>query len=65
MSAEVERLFSSAKRLLTADRNRLLPDTIETLELLRYWYRRGVIDDKLGKLEAVETAMTEGVSDDF
>lgn len=55
MSAEVERLFSSAKRLLTADRNRLNPNTIETLELLRYWYQRGIIDDEhIGRLEAFE-----------
>ena len=37
MSAEVERVFSSAKRLVTADRNRLQDNTIEVLQLLKYW----------------------------
>jgi hypothetical protein len=34
MSAEIERVFSDAKRLITPDRNRLLDSTIECLELL-------------------------------
>jgi hypothetical protein len=38
MSAEVERLFSSAKRLITPDRNRLTDETIEMLQLLKYWW---------------------------
>jgi hypothetical protein len=42
MSAEVERVFSSAKRTITADRNRLNDETIELLELLRYWWTRGI-----------------------
>jgi len=36
MSAEVERIFSSAKRLVTPDRNRLNDETMEVLELLKY-----------------------------
>ena len=36
MSAEVERVFSSVKRLVTADRNRLQDTTIEMLALLKY-----------------------------
>jgi hypothetical protein len=36
MSVEVERVFSSAKRLVTPDRNRLTDETIEMLELLKY-----------------------------
>jgi hypothetical protein len=37
ISAEVEREFSDAKRMLTPDRNRLNDQTIEYLERLRYW----------------------------
>jgi hypothetical protein len=43
MSAEVERVFSSAKRLVTADRNRLSDESIEVLELLKYWWDHEVI----------------------
>lgn len=42
MSAEVERVFSSAKRTISADRHRLNDDTIEYLELLKYWWSRGL-----------------------
>lgn len=38
MSAEVERIFSSAKRLLAPDRHRLTPETLEIFELLRNWW---------------------------
>ena len=37
-SAECERVFSSAKLLITASRNRLLPDIIEANECLRSWF---------------------------
>ena len=40
MSAEVERVFSSAKRTISADRHRLNDNTIECLELLKYWWSR-------------------------
>jgi hypothetical protein len=43
MSAEVERVFSSAKRLIGPDRMRLNDDTIEYLELLKYWWSKGII----------------------
>ena len=42
-SAEVERVFSSAKQLLTPRRNRMKEDTIEMLELMKYWWQRGII----------------------
>jgi hAT family C-terminal dimerisation region len=35
MSAEVERVFSQAKRLITTDRNRMNDETIEVLQLLK------------------------------
>jgi hypothetical protein len=37
MSAELERVFSQAKRFITDDRNRLLPETFEALMLLKHW----------------------------
>jgi hypothetical protein len=43
MSAEIERVFSSTKRLVTPDRNRLNVDTIEELQLLKYWLDHGLI----------------------
>ena len=42
-SAEVERVFSSAKQLLKLRRNRMREDTIEMLELMKYWWQRGII----------------------
>lgn len=38
MSAECERVFSSAKYLITDSRNRLNPDTIEASECLKHWF---------------------------
>lgn len=38
MSAECERVFSSAKHLLIDARNRLLPDIIEANECLKSWF---------------------------
>jgi len=40
MSAEDERVFSSAGKLITADKNRLEIDTIEAIEVLRHAHRR-------------------------
>ena len=37
MSAEVERVFSAAKSLITRDRDRLTAKEIEVLVLLKYW----------------------------
>jgi hypothetical protein len=38
MSAECERVFSSAKHLITDARNRLDPDIIEANECLKHWF---------------------------
>jgi len=38
MSSECERVFSSAKHLLTDARNRLSPDIIEANECLKHWF---------------------------
>ena len=43
MSAELERVFSQAKRTITSDRNALDDHTIEILELMRYWWKRNII----------------------
>jgi hAT family C-terminal dimerisation region len=42
MSAEVERVFSSAKRLTPPDRNRLNDEIMEVMQLLKYWWKNGV-----------------------
>jgi hypothetical protein len=39
-SAECERVFSSAKLLITAARNHLHPDIIEANECLRAWFEK-------------------------
>ena len=49
MSTEVERVFSSAKRLVTPNRNRLNDETIEILQLLKYWWDQEVIAQAMTK----------------
>jgi hypothetical protein len=49
MSAEVERVFCSARRLVTADRNRLQDTTIEMLALLKYWWSNGILEQEGGR----------------
>jgi hypothetical protein len=46
MLAEVKRVFSSAKLLLTPQRNSLSDKRIEYLELLRYWWRNNLISQR-------------------
>ena len=51
MSAECERIFSSASRLITAGRNKLSDEMIEVNECLRAWYQQNLapgltIDDE-------------------
>lgn len=43
MSAEVERVFSSAKQLLTPGRNRTNSDSLDKYELLRNWWLHDLI----------------------
>jgi hypothetical protein len=54
MSAEIERVFSSTKRLISADRNHLNPETIENLSLLKYWYQHGIVRERSVALEAAK-----------
>jgi len=42
MSAELERVFSQAKRSITSDRNRQLAATFEAQHCLRDWLRKGL-----------------------
>ena len=43
MSAECERVFSSCKKLITPERNRLAEDIIEASECLKNWWDIGLI----------------------
>ena len=47
MSAECERVFSSAKLLISQRRNRLTADMIEACECLRAWIIAGMKDGGL------------------
>ena len=49
MSAELERVFSSAKLTTTPLWNALSDKTMEVLELLRYWYTRNIISQPRGR----------------
>ena len=42
-SCECERAFSSAKRLITPDRNALDDDLIEAVECLKAWWDNGLV----------------------
>ena len=46
MSAECERVFSSAKKLITPERNRLNEQIIEASECLKNWWDRGLIQQQ-------------------
>jgi hypothetical protein len=43
MSAECERVFSSAGKMITPERNRLGDDIVETGECLKAWWNSGMI----------------------
>jgi hypothetical protein len=49
MSAEVERLFSQCKRIITDDRHSLEPDSIEALECVKSLYRRWLDHTQRGR----------------
>ena len=44
MSAECERVFSSTKKLITPEWNRLTDNIIEASECLKNWWDRGLIE---------------------
>jgi hypothetical protein len=43
MSAECERVFSSAKKMITPDRNGLNSDIVEACECLKYWWDNSLV----------------------
>ena len=57
MSAEVERVFSSAKRLLTPDRNRMNEDSIKETQLLKHWWSNELILKQLKQEGRVSTPL--------
>jgi len=46
MSAECERVFSSTKKLILLERNRLIEDIIEASECLKNWWDYGLINQQ-------------------
>jgi hypothetical protein len=67
MSDDCERLFSSAKLLITDRRSCLKTDIIEANECLRAWYgkpRKGTFDDKAIGVEEGEQRDKSGEGDD-
>ena len=63
MSAECERVFSSAKHLLTDARNRLNPDIIEANECLKYWFGKPAKEEVDQEDEASEKAAEEAAEE--
>lgn len=48
MSTELERVFSQAKLTISPIRSSLSSETIETLELMRYWWSNNIISQRRG-----------------
>jgi hypothetical protein len=48
MSVRCERAFSSAKKLITPERNQLGEDIIEACECLKGWWRNSLIEQQFG-----------------
>ena len=46
MSTEWERVFSSAKKLLTPEKNQLAEDIIEACECLKAWWKKELIQQQ-------------------
>jgi hypothetical protein len=57
MSAECERVFSSAKHLITDARNRLYPDIVEANECLKHWYGKPEEEEADQEADASEEAV--------
>jgi hypothetical protein len=66
-SCDCERCFSSARRTITDDRNRLSGSTIEALRLQKNWLRRGVVNSHITGLAKQVAGLTKmstfGLSD--
>jgi hypothetical protein len=63
MSAECERVFSSAKHLLTDTRNHLNPDIIEANECLRHWFGKPEEDEADQGAEESKEATTKAMEE--
>jgi hypothetical protein len=48
MSTECERVFSSAKKLITPERNQLGEDIIEACECLKGWGKNSLVEQQFG-----------------
>ena len=57
MSAEVERCFSQARRLVTFNRNRLTSENMEILLCHKHWLDSGILDQ--GSASASVSARAE------
>ena len=60
MSIESERVFSSTKHMISAERAALQPATIDALECVKHWMRAGIYTDiELTAIMALLTATEE------
>jgi len=59
--AEVERVFSSARRLVTDDRNKLQDTTIEMLVQLKYWWSNEILVQEGGGRQTNNTDSKEDI----
>ena len=48
MSVEYKRVFSSAKKLITPERNHLGEDIVEACECLKAWWKNSLIEQQFG-----------------
>ena len=60
MSAQCERAFSVAGKMVTPLRNRLDAETIELCQVLRSWYRAGILDGQDGDGEVWAVPLSSG-----
>ena len=63
MSAELERVFSQAKRFYTDDRNRLSPDSFEAAMCLKHWSRQDLYSIVHTSISRVQQDWSEEISD--
>ena len=54
-SCEYERCFSTARRTITDDRNRLQPSPIEAVQLQKNWLRHWLVESSIQELEDLIT----------
>jgi len=60
MSSECEKIFSSAKKLLTPERNALADDIIEATECSKAWWAQGLIQQQDVQYRATPRVSTAG-----